>query len=483
MDIGEIVAEKYYVGIVGNSAHINAKSLQISLCVLALGITGNTQDGGNDGHSSIITALNTAHSKYHIGSWSPTEGVISLPTTTPAQVMILLWDIEDAVASNWYTTTTHLVDANSELHGFANYARVKANVGPVSGTLTVTGGNSYRLTDMTVALFLSDSHQGIFGDGSDGEATLDGTATVPWATKSGSEYTMTRNCYCTRLTIKPGVTLKPASFVLLATIKIQNEGTINGAGAAGAASGTPGSAGANGMFAGGTAGGAGTAGAGSAGANVTGGFGIGTGGAGGAGSSGAGGTAGTVVNAGITFVFRNVFPIMTGSVNFGGVVRNFAGASGGGGGGGSGAHSGGGGGAGGSLLVLFAPVIINSDTINVSGGAGGTPTEGNCGGGGGGGGGSIYVYTLIAWDSRYNEYRRRRKGWQGRYRGRRQSGRRRQATQRDHQVTRRRMEGELDLSSTFLMCCHTVWISGRRFDVADTISPQAKVLAVEDMKI
>ncbi len=395
----EIKASGRFVGLVANSAHTCVQNLNLFNNLLDLGVTGNEQYSGNDGHSSFISYLQTQESKYHIAGWSPTGGVIPLPSGHPAQIGWGLWDIEDhrTTEEAWYKTTAHVLDTNNQLTGGGKYGRVEGNVGRVSGPLILIGGARLELRDITLASS-EGSHVGVFGDGSDGEATLNGAAGVGWASRAESTYTMTRDCFCTILKIDEGVTLKTQGYRIFATVEVVNKGTIENVGAAGGATGTPAEAGHNGVYAGGTAGGTGNAGAGNVGANVSGGFGVGAGGEGGAGSGFAGATGGTVVAATVTFVYRgSVSAVLAACQNFGGVVRNYAGGAGGGGGGGDGTHKGGGGGAGGGLLVMLSPVVLNEGTITVTGGAGGTPTEGNAGGGGGGGGGAIVVYTLTPW--------------------------------------------------------------------------------------
>lgn len=58
----------------------------------------------------------------------------------------------------------------------------------------------------------STSYNGIFGDGSDGSAPLDGSTSVGWASLAGSTYTMTADCWTTSLTINNGVTLLTAGW-------------------------------------------------------------------------------------------------------------------------------------------------------------------------------------------------------------------------------------------------------------------------------
>lgn len=143
----------FYAGVVCNSSQTDVFHIFTYGNVVGLGITGNEQYAGNDGHSSFISNLQTFHDKYHIASWSPTEGAISLPSGKPAQLVIGLWDIEDLPAghsSEGEQTTDHLLDANNELKGCANYARVLAFAGRQSGPLTVSGGTGFGRTDITV---------------------------------------------------------------------------------------------------------------------------------------------------------------------------------------------------------------------------------------------------------------------------------------------------------------------------------------------
>lgn len=58
--------------------------------------------------------------------------------------------------------------------------------------------NSQKITGLGAGAASTDAAQfgqisygGLFGDGSDGSATLDGAATVSWASRSGSTYTLT----------------------------------------------------------------------------------------------------------------------------------------------------------------------------------------------------------------------------------------------------------------------------------------------------
>jgi hypothetical protein len=242
----------------------------------------------------------------------------------------------------------------------------------------------------------SGNYDGAFGDGSDGLAALDGTATVSWATKTGSLYTMTRDCVLTGLTVNSGVTLLVNGNRILCQGTVTNNGTIRADGNNGAANGTAGVATATDTLAGGVAGGAGQTGNGTAGGNGTATtVGVGSSGAGGAGSSGTGGVGAFSQNSG-TWMLRVPQILATGCMAFGG-VRQLGGGCGGAGGGGDGTNKGGGGGSGGGVIGIAAWAMTNTGTLSAVGGGGGTPTTGNCGGAGGGGGGLILIYTLAPW--------------------------------------------------------------------------------------
>jgi hypothetical protein len=125
------------------------------------------------------------------------------------------------------------------------------------------------------------SYNNVFGDGSDGAVTLDGTVTVSGITKAGSVYTLSRDFYFSALTINSGVTLNTKAYRLFCTGTVNNAGTIACNGAAGGADGTAGAAiNSSGMLAT-AAGGAGNTGGGSNPPSVGSRLGVGNSGAGG----------------------------------------------------------------------------------------------------------------------------------------------------------------------------------------------------------
>ena len=297
-------------------------------------------------------------------------------------------------------------------------------------TLTLKGNNTggtAAVLDLTVAqilVMLGIPNAFDLGDGSDGSCVLDGTNTFPWATKSGSTYTMTRAFFVSDITVNGGVVLKPDGWSGRCRGTFTNNGDISVIGNAasgttpgaagwtgasrelppGAVGGTP-PAGAGGgstvapqIFsttsvnggAGGFGGGSPTAG----GVGLTGGVGHGGSGGGGGGTTGGGngadgGSGGTVTSVenggagrGDTRQFQ---PAMTGRTYTG---VQFTSGSGGGSGsnasGGSGAAAGGGGG---GWMAFAANVFAGSGTWTISGGAGGAASGTGAGGGAGGAGG------------------------------------------------------------------------------------------------
>jgi hypothetical protein len=279
-----------------------------------------------------------------------------------------------------------LTTAGDMIYENATPTVARLPIGTAPEVLGVSGG---------LPAWVTPNYGGLFGDGSSGAVTLDGTVTVPWAAKAGSTYTMNSDCFCTSLTINSTVILIPNGYRIFCQGTVTNNGTvrvlgINATSSAGAASG------ASGTIRGGISGGAGgSAAAGTAGAGG-GAPGTATSGSGGAGSATAGGAGGASSTTNTSF-YRTAGPLLTGIYNIFGSVVSLTGGPGAGGGGGDGVNSGGGGGGGGGTVVIAAWSVVNNGTISVAGGNGFTPVTGNCGGGGSGSGGLIWILTLTAW--------------------------------------------------------------------------------------
>ncbi|MEK7153116.1 MAG: right-handed parallel beta-helix repeat-containing protein, partial [Patescibacteria group bacterium] len=233
---------------------------------------------------------------------------------------------------------------------------------------------------------------GMLGDGLDGSITLDGIATVPWATLVGSVYSMTRDAHTLSLTVNVGVTLVCAGYRIFSQGTVTNNGTVSANGTDATSSTGPGSSSPRSL---GTGAKGGNGGTGNGTGGNPGGFGVGNGGAGGNGASGTGGVAISAIT-GLNWVLRDGQGIATGAIGYAGSVSVVSGGSGGSGGSGDGVNAGGGGGSGGSVIGVLARSFVNSSTgiLTARGGNGHAPATGNCGGGGGGGGGGIFIFTI-----------------------------------------------------------------------------------------
>ena len=187
----------------------------------------------------------------------------------------------------------------------------------------------------------------LFGDGSDGAVTFDGTTTYSFATLSGNNYTLTRDVQATTVLVDFGIFVYPANYRLLATESIQNEGDITSHGYGGA----------------GGAGGASTGGYGVNGSAGTSALGWKLG-AGGGGGGGVGGSAGAAGAAGSGLLYL-ASPII---VNYGLLDAN------GNAGNNCSGYGGGGGGGGGGVIILVWLTNLTEGTTLVNGGPGGTAT-------------------------------------------------------------------------------------------------------------
>lgn len=242
-----------------------------------------------------------------------------------------------------------------------------------------------------------------YGDGSDGNATLDGTTTVLGMVPVSSVYTATRDLLFQTLTLDNGVTLAMSNFRLFVR---ELDGPLTGM-AFIASDGGPGNTsfvGSSGIcpvgsMPGGAAGGEGVG-------NQAGQPGItgsscprmlaagGTAGAGGAGGTGVGGAAGGTVAQDPTFGEVNTYPsavLGTWPSKPGNTITG--GGGGGSGGSDTGSGRGGGGGSGGGWLVVCARVWSGLITLRARGGRGGDGYAlGTASGGGGGGKGGIVTW-------------------------------------------------------------------------------------------
>ena len=230
-----------------------------------------------------------------------------------------------------------------------------------------------------------------FGDGSDGDADLDGGNTVAWASLSGSTYTATRNVFVRDLVVESGIELKMNGWGLYASGEISGDGLITADGTS-ATSRTGATAWTGGTLGGGADGGDGGSNslsptAGSSTSNSLDGDDEHTSG---------GGAAGAATQLAATAGSPRAYSSATfGHVIGAGAITKIMG----GGGGGGGVHVsnpsavGGGGGAGGGVLAIACKFlsVTAASQIHAKGGAGFHAVNSNADGGSGGGGGVVLL--------------------------------------------------------------------------------------------
>ncbi|MBL9170015.1 MAG: hypothetical protein JNN07_19935 [Verrucomicrobiales bacterium] len=253
---------------------------------------------------------------------------------------------------------------------------------------------------------------GMFGDGSDGDVTLN-TGTGPTWVSGMGPYTLTRSVFARNLTLTGAGALNTAGFRIFCTGTLSIATFVSNNGGNGVGGGSGGTSGSGGLAApagdlgssgAGGAGGTGSAGAGvsgSPGGNVTSMSSTAGGGAGGTG----GGPGGTSGSPGVATArpFRSLSPSL---FSLGTPLTGGAGAGGGGSGlGAPGNVAAGGGGGGGRVIMIFAQrlQLLTGGQIRAmggDGGAGGSVSVGTGkGGAGGGGGGGGVIYAVYSWFS------------------------------------------------------------------------------------
>jgi hypothetical protein len=250
----------------------------------------------------------------------------------------------------------------------------------------------------------------VYGDGADGVCTLDGTATFPFATLSGSTYILTRDAFLadgskinSGVTVigginNPGVSGQGSQgFRLFCKGQLTNAGLIHANGMAGAGSTavSPGTTTPTGTINSPCRAGNGAVAAGVAGFSNGGGQGGGLGGGGGLGSSAAAtaNCTGGPGSAGVTTSIPRTAQAVIGSAMLAGAWTMFGLGGSGGGGTADGTNTAACGGQGAGPILIAAVTFINNGVVQSIGGNGGTQSVGTCGGGGGGGGGMILLIT------------------------------------------------------------------------------------------
>lgn len=253
------------------------------------------------------------------------------------------------------------------------------------------GGTGTSVADATVMPIVL----AMLSDGRDGEADLDGTNEVPFATRAGSVYTLIRVALPSYYRTRVGVEVKSGGYPILCSGDVLNEGSTHADGN-NASGQTAGAALAAGYFAASVAGAAGGAiganGSNGTGANLespSGRYGSAPGGAGAATTGGVeGAKASTSATRGTSHAGPAGMAIGT-YLSTLGVTSLPSGGPGGAGGGGGGAVVGGGGGGSAGVLELWGRTITNTGRLSANGGDGAAGAGAGAGGGSGGSGGAV----------------------------------------------------------------------------------------------
>ena len=362
-----------------------------SLTVTAGGaVSGGTNLAG--GNLVLQSGIATGSGSSDIQFWTTTAGSSGTTDRTQTQKMVIKASGNVGIGTN---SPTYPLQVQGTIYS-SNEITAAGNVTGLNLSGTNTG----------------DQILPVYGDGSDGAITFDGSTTYTFATLNGSTYTLTRDIFATTITVDILITVITGGYRVFAQNSLTVNGELHNNGSAGSGT-TAGAGGLGGFFKAGGAGaaGLGTGSAGAAGtAQATPTANTWVGGLGGKGAMGRASnttfTGGMITSANITVpadadggnrVPSNFINYLTryvvGATNWQ-MTPSIGGGSGAKSATGTTATSGAGGG-GGGICFVAAPVITGSGVISANGGAGGNAagTGGNFGGGGGGGGG---VMCMIA---------------------------------------------------------------------------------------
>lgn len=128
------------------------------------------------------------------------------------------------------TPTSFIIDSNSGISGSLQRLATGETYLVAGDGVTITSQSNGQVVISAQNQNTSSINFGLFGVGTDGNAVLDGTNTVTWASKSGTEYTMTRDAYLTSLTVDSLVTLKVSSYRIFVDGNTVVSGTIENSG-------------------------------------------------------------------------------------------------------------------------------------------------------------------------------------------------------------------------------------------------------------
>lgn len=425
--------KEHFTATLTGAALTNIKHVTVGTGVGTSGFTKSHRKGAEviiSDHVSIKRMMDVLDGTTGFDSATPL-GYDGAPTfTTGNQVITKTY--ADSVMAGSVGTATEAVYGTTKLSVAPASAGVPISVGDNDGRVptqsendalagtsgTPSSTNKFVTNDDTtgtgavVRSSVTDAiNLNIYGDGSDGSYTLDGTqaAVAGLFSKSSNTYTLLRDAHFVNLTVDPTITLESANYRIFHTGTLTNNGIVHvnggngGAGSGSGAGGTAGSAYSAGSLSAGKAGktganGGSTATAGTNG-EASGARSLGVAGANGGSSNGAGGgTGGVLTSSAVTFP-RTIFnaSLMVDFTDFVTYKTGGGAASGGGGyGGDADSGAGGGGGGGGGIIVIFGKILAGNGVFSSTGGnggAGGSAYRAGGGGGGGQGGVMVFVYN------------------------------------------------------------------------------------------
>lgn len=348
-----------------------------------------------------LTSTTTAALVFSIASGA-------LPSGLTMDAFGLVSGTPDTVTLSTYTQPTiRVTDPNTQSYiDFTLTAPNTFNVATRLKASAVASTTQFAVVETDGSATSIDYLAAFFGDGSDGDVTINGTNTYSFAGLSAGQNVLSRDVYINNLTIT-GSGVLTNNFQRGYDIYVSGVLDISAAGAnsiiaggltppSGWAFGANGGTGGTGATGAGGVGGSGTTVAVSGGGIGGGGGGGGGPGDGGAGSTGAAGASGTSGNTTVVCIPRpfNTNDICQTAVTFS-PIGGGAGGGGGGGGGGNGiaagANGGAGGGGGGRLRIFARSINRGASTaagaISAKGATGANGSNGAASGRGGGGGG------------------------------------------------------------------------------------------------
>lgn len=339
----------------------------------------------------VLRRLREIEKKLGIGSNPPPNGVFFQGTPSDADLLVYNGTTAEGDTLDSWMVRALSGDATIDDLGaltLASTAVTPGSYGDASNYPTFTVDAKGRLTTASTQSVTGAqvATLALFGDGSDGDATISGTTTLA------------KDTYYDHLTVQNGGILKTGGFrVLCKTSCTVDAGGVISNDGGDASTSTAGGAAPSGSVGGGTAGKNGvTASNGSNGTGASNAIG-GSGGAGGGDgipvfSGGTGGTA--TPAAASTGGIRDLWFVLGGRYL---TSTQANGGCGGSSGGAAASSTSGASGGGGGVVLLLAKSLVLNGTIRAIGGAGGNATGAtNAGGGGGGGGGAI----LVAYNSK-----------------------------------------------------------------------------------